>query len=411
MGDGWDGIPADVFVQILLLIPPSPRRRLRLVCRHWRDAIDERAPEPRTRAKVLAFFHEDQSSRAHVFDELLPGERGGGGRELDLRGSGADYAGVCMVGTCNGLLLLCLYSYGGEIAVVNPAIREAPRVAPPATGKGWPLPRISDLHESTYSFAYHPATGQYKIVHVPCDRHAKLDAVHVFTLGIDGPASREWREVPAPAGSSCRLRSGLVSIDGDTYWATKDADRVMSLDLKDERFDLLEWPPLAGGTCRLTDVHGRLGLVAVWSRDEPNRSRTEVWVLEGGREEERAWVKRYTLLAHGGRERQDIALPLVAHGEHVLTTSWCSGWWKARASLSLHARKPRQERKLGRGVLRVGAPRLWTLVGEYESLNLRTFAYVETREPVVVYGGHSFENGETSREELLADDGEDNEWS
>ncbi|OEL30156.1 hypothetical protein BAE44_0008831 [Dichanthelium oligosanthes] len=56
MGDGWDGIPADVIVEILLRILLCPRGRLRLVCRHWRDVIDERAPEPWGRAKVLAFF-------------------------------------------------------------------------------------------------------------------------------------------------------------------------------------------------------------------------------------------------------------------------------------------------------------------------------------------------------------------
>ncbi|OEL15588.1 hypothetical protein BAE44_0023391 [Dichanthelium oligosanthes] len=70
MSDGWHGIPADVFLKILLRIPPSPRRRLRLVCRHWRDAIDERTPEPRACGKVLAFCSESGRPRAYVFDDL-----------------------------------------------------------------------------------------------------------------------------------------------------------------------------------------------------------------------------------------------------------------------------------------------------------------------------------------------------
>ncbi|WVZ61512.1 hypothetical protein U9M48_011373 [Paspalum notatum var. saurae] len=55
-GQGWDG--ADVLVEILQRItPPSCRLRLRLVCRHWRNVIDERLPAPETkqaRVKVLA---------------------------------------------------------------------------------------------------------------------------------------------------------------------------------------------------------------------------------------------------------------------------------------------------------------------------------------------------------------------
>ena len=80
MGDGWDGIPfpADVFSETLRRIPLCPRRRLRLVCRHWHDVIDERAPEMRARAKVLAFFTERSGgSRAIVFDSPPGGKTNG----------------------------------------------------------------------------------------------------------------------------------------------------------------------------------------------------------------------------------------------------------------------------------------------------------------------------------------------
>ncbi|CAN6351151.1 unnamed protein product [Urochloa humidicola] len=182
MGEGWDGIPADVFSEILLRIPPCPRRRLRLVCRHWRGVIDERAPEPRSRAKVLAFFGERRGgSRAVVFDDdVLPPGRGKkknacGGRDLDLQGSGADAAGVRMIGTCNGLICV-LRENGGNVAVLNAAIREMVDVLPPPT---WTSPDAS-----TYTFGYHAATGRYKVVHVPCDlQSAELAAVYVFTLG------------------------------------------------------------------------------------------------------------------------------------------------------------------------------------------------------------------------------------
>ncbi|CAN6333225.1 unnamed protein product [Urochloa humidicola] len=118
---GWDGIPADVFLDILLRIPLCPRRRLRLICRHWRDVIDERVPEPRACAKVLAFSNERGHHRAYVVENLT---RGGLSRELDLlqRRNRQDAADVRLIGTCNGLLCLLRRR---DIAVINPATRES----------------------------------------------------------------------------------------------------------------------------------------------------------------------------------------------------------------------------------------------------------------------------------------------
>ncbi|CAL4900534.1 unnamed protein product [Urochloa decumbens] len=386
-GDGWDGIPADVFSEILLCIPPCARRRLRLVCRHWRGVIDERAPEPRSRPKVLAFFGERRGgSRAVVFDDdALPGggkkKNGCGARELGLEGSGADAAGVRMIGTCNGLICV-LRESGGNVAVLNAAVREMVDALPPHT---WP-----GLDASTYTFGYHAETGRYKVVHVPCDlRSAELAAVYVFTLGAGGAVAL-WKEVAAPAGSGCLLRFGLVTIGGVAYWVTKDGARIMAFDLGDETFAPLEWPPMPvllwmddghTHTCHLTEVRGRLGLVVRRANHEPKRPKTtEVWVLEGESAEERAWVKSFTVEAQGEARRQEIALPHVAHGNHVLTTS------QQRRDgvlwLTLNAHRLRGERKLRCGVARVGATSAETRLGEYDSPSIRTFAYVETREPV-----------------------------
>lgn len=176
MSDGWDGIPADVFSEILRRMPLCPRRRLRLVCRHWHDVIDERAPEPRTHAKVLAFFTERGG--------------GGGGRELDLQGSGAELAGARMIGTCSNLLYVRRES--GEIEAIDVAARLMLGTDPPAAGP-------SGEHESTYTFGCHPETGLHKLVHVPCHESTELDAVHVLTLE-DGLPPAGVAGVLAPAG-------------------------------------------------------------------------------------------------------------------------------------------------------------------------------------------------------------------
>lgn len=68
----------------------------------------------------------------------------------------------------------------------------------------------------------------------------------------------------------------------------------------------------------------------------------QVWVLEvedgGDAAAAPAWVKRYTVLAHGGYPPrhycQEIALPHVAHGEHVLTIG--EPWTEDHQALEAH---------------------------------------------------------------------------
>jgi hypothetical protein len=50
----------------------------------------------------------------------------------------------------------------------------------------------------------------------------------------------------------------------------------------------------------------------------------QVWALEGGREEARTWVKRFTVVSNGKPPQHSIALPHAVHGEHILTT-WSPG--------------------------------------------------------------------------------------
>ncbi|KAK3122039.1 hypothetical protein QOZ80_8BG0664320 [Eleusine coracana subsp. coracana] len=292
----WDGsIQAHAFVEILLRIPPSARQRLRLVCRHWRDVVDEHLPARR---------------RAH--------SKGAGSAAQRSEAGGCAFH---VIGTCNGLLCLCCYNTG--IVLFNPTTGEKlvvelpPFRLPqqrhagysfftfhPATGlykivlvvpgtnensfdevhvftqrtsivvenlsdnsrtrsTGTPRCRSTSWHEA-YSFAYHPTTGKYKILHLPCcfDRTGHLDRVQVLTLGESVAA---WRDVPAPAAcASCCLKSGIVSVDGATYWINEDTDRIVAFDLDDERITPAVPLPVAArprGSRYLTEVRGRLGVV------------------------------------------------------------------------------------------------------------------------------------------------------
>ena len=54
IGDSrWWDFSTDVLVEILLRLPPSSRRRFRLICRLWRDLISERTTEMQSRASPL----------------------------------------------------------------------------------------------------------------------------------------------------------------------------------------------------------------------------------------------------------------------------------------------------------------------------------------------------------------------
>ncbi|KAF7004460.1 hypothetical protein CFC21_019674 [Triticum aestivum] len=313
----WE-LPTDVVVEILLRLPPISRRRVRLVCSLWRDIIDKHTTEMQSR--VTALHWDTWVAVAHVVDDLSKSSTGSH-TELWLPDSvAADFrfrnnSSLQLIGTCNGLLCLCdnKEAPGGAVTLFNPVIDEELPLPPLPCTRPY-IPSVEryafweDWHEA-YSFAYHPTSGQYKVVHVPCsiNKAYKFDALQVLTLG-----EASWREVPAgPAeGASCNLGAGIVSVDGATYWVIESAGAswVVSLDLENEavtRVKGLPGHPAGPEHYHLTEVHGRLGVVV----HGVSRT-TEVWVLDEGR---RKWSCQYSLTRH------NVPRPHFVFGECILT--------------------------------------------------------------------------------------------
>ena len=361
----------DVLVDIIRRLPPSSRRRVRLVCRRWRGAVDDRTSEMqnrtvRTLISVIAkgTYIGTTTASVYVVDDLTRWRWTGSGEHLRKRWTGS--GDVHVIGTCNGLICLCDDGKpGGAVSLVNPVTAEGLTVPPlprhHSSAQGKPAPSVR-WHEA-YSFGYHPLTGQYKIVHVPCYQDPDSDpiagVVHVFTLG-----EASWREVPLPAGVRAigSLGSGgLVSVDGTTYWLAKGArtGQAVSFDLGDERLYGSPLPVTPKPGVTLTVVHGRLG-VALHRNDK-----TDVWVLEGKR-----WRRRYEVQLD---EWQRLTSPHFAHREYVLTMITGSVLYGHRLSM--------KKSLLVCNMLRTKEPESSSVDGHID----RTFAYVETREPLRVY--------------------------
>lgn len=210
-------LPADALGDIMerMRLPPNARCPLRLVCRHWRDVVDQlSAMDLRSRPKILAF---SPGGFAYVGDVVLPPE---GGREPSWsteHSMSVVYGSMSMVGTCNGLVCLCDdREPGGAVMLANQSTGQSLAVPPlPLSDAAVRLQRDSGrtwTWHQTYILARQPTTGRYNVVHVPrhFDRFWEPGTVHVFTL-----REASWRDVQAGPDARCVHGAyGLADVDG-----------------------------------------------------------------------------------------------------------------------------------------------------------------------------------------------------
>ncbi|CAL5005561.1 unnamed protein product [Urochloa decumbens] len=407
--DGGFILPTDAFVEVLLRLPTSSRRRFRLVCKRWRDAIDERTPERQVRTKILAFFSEKSVSHAVVLADQ-PQPDGGGRQEWTFPSSASDsiapeYGGVVrLVGTCNGLLCLrddvpapchCIRS---TIAVVNPVTGEEAAAIPwPPGSLSWDYCGAS-RSVVEFSFGYHPTTGKYKVVHVSCrsespNKWLEIDRVQVLTL----ERRSGWRKVPVLAmDTSYHDAGGVVTVDGSTYWLTARADRVAALDLggDDEHVASFAAPPCLQvlqvpevATCQLTSVHGRLGVLVSRQQLAAAAAKVDVWVLEDGGAGRRSprWSRPWSIQQPSGAADQGrwVMSPHFTHGEYVLSKQEGQSWPRV---IWLYRRKVADLNGSGENTEQLpleGAQQIMRM-GFFDDGRVMTFPYVETTEPLPI---------------------------
>ncbi|XBH74599.1 hypothetical protein VPH35_101517 [Triticum aestivum] len=384
MADGDNNIggllPTDVLIEVLLRLPTSSRRRFRLACRLWRDIIDTHTTEMQSRPKMLVATVD----AIHLVEEDdLPSSR--------WTGADYDYDGMSLVGTCNGLV--CMYDSqdpDGPIILANPVTGEMLAITPPPPMRHTKATSDSRL---TFTFTYHPTTGRYKVMHVPYS----FDRVWVFTLG-----EALWRDVATGSPTEIYdVSKGMISIDGTVYWAVKGGEaKVVSFDLDSEHVASVRPLPKVlsrHGSWHLVEARGRLGVA--FSRGWWTADKTEVWVMEhamAGRR--RTWSRWYNIimekpvdqLAH----QHQLTLPsFTTHdSEYILTMRW---EWDLLLELGryhgyvLYKHKPSNDvkKQARHGVVEIGERDRGAEVAVIPTHHIRprTFAYVETTEPLSVY--------------------------
>uniref|UniRef100_A0A0D3HUP2 F-box domain-containing protein n=1 Tax=Oryza barthii TaxID=65489 RepID=A0A0D3HUP2_9ORYZ len=253
--DRWgDVVPTD---EILRRLPQiSGQRRLRLMCRRWRDVVDEVEPEvQRRRANPLVFFKDGRYEPPSAFllhdlagDDcdvtslsLFCKEEDGGGGDRDFF---ARYNNDDKVGSCNGLI--CLWFdrdplYYGSIVVINPVTGESLHVPSPPMVGWWTMSRwaAGDLGEAAPSSppslsgdGLHAAPGPVasndnddmvgscnclwlKRHPLVCGSIIVINPVTGESLHIPSPPLAWWRAVKVPPWSPCTAW-GVVSVDGAT---------------------------------------------------------------------------------------------------------------------------------------------------------------------------------------------------
>ncbi|XP_051212838.1 putative F-box protein At3g20705 [Lolium perenne] len=377
-------IPTELVLEILQRLPWTSRRRLRLVCRAWRDLVHQHTTEMKQRRHTAPLLVTTDSAYVLDVDDLDLDQQSYSShtcvpRELHLRDLYSEHTEV--VGVCNGVFCLCDDNKpGGAITLANPATGDVLALPPtPRDGlfRRHNTRRSGRSWHQAYSFGYHHGTGQYKVVHVPCFFKTK-DTLQVFTLG-----EASWREVPTPTYARCRLEAGVVSFDGATYWVAEGSeDRIMSFDLDTERVTCTQPLPMPARPIRhLTQVNRRLAIATpTYGQPSYGYSAIQVWVLEGKRNEQ-TWIHLYRLYSCPSGCGQDIAQPYFIHGDYVLMDRG--------DKLVMYKHKPTIHYYYGERsectAVHDNTCYKEKLISDIRGRICRTFAYVKTEEALSVY--------------------------
>lgn len=241
---GHDGLPEDIVVDVLSLLPVESLIRFKCVRKSWRDVISS----PRFAVKHLRNPNRSSSDDRLLLMRRFGVQPGESENRLSLFSFADDNKDTSTVvksvdfsiyrgerkpeisGYCDGII--CLSDSRGYIALANPGLRQF-RVLPETC---IPLPsseRIS--HNACCSgFGYDPISDDYKVVRIWNSISSHTPRVEVYTLSTDS-----WREIksePFLEKFCLNLIPGKY-FKGAYYWWTEDDDEELVFDDEDDQDD------------------------------------------------------------------------------------------------------------------------------------------------------------------------------
>lgn len=225
-------LPIDVITEILRRLPAKDILRIRSVCKLWNSLTRENQfisqhmnnpPNPDDLG-IITLYQSHNPMKFKFFAHCFVN----GFHEfnmIDLYELGEDSFQVS--NSCRGLV--CIYGRFSTTYVVNPSIKEVLEA-----------PRTKNRAQASIALVHDESSGKYKLIRLFELAVRDRTGCEIFELG-----SYSWRAAPY-ALSSVKYNSLPVVVNGAIYWLAnlvlQDETIVISLDIKSERFNIIDEP-------------------------------------------------------------------------------------------------------------------------------------------------------------------------
>ncbi|KAL7121411.1 hypothetical protein ACP275_02G180400 [Erythranthe tilingii] len=222
-----DSLPDELLFHILLHLPAEDIPNAAMVCRKWYRT---------TRARDFVHAHRSHHSVSGLVIHVLANNRLNCHPQVfvSMRNGRFDVSNFvhqirrlawC---SCNGLILEYDFAPEPALLITNPITNQ--RFAAP------PFPsRISILNHRRFGISYSPASMEYKVVYIYCD---KKDVFQCAVLTVGGVDDKSWRRICtrhlSPTSKTHLLNDPIITL-GFIHWAQCDTHtHVLTLNVDTE---------------------------------------------------------------------------------------------------------------------------------------------------------------------------------
>ncbi|XP_044478657.1 F-box/kelch-repeat protein At3g23880-like [Mangifera indica] len=261
--------PHEIIEQILLKLPAISLLQFKCVCKSWRDLISthefaiQNLIETSERFRRLGVIESKILREGRISLYSLATQASSLAEEAEEETicvpAANKFASVKILGSCNGMLLICLKNVKGsnlnprKFLLWNPTIREF-KMIPPCDFK-------SSCRSLVSGFGYNSSIDNYKAVVVFYERKSDSVCGYVYNL-----RTNSWKRLESfyfPYKCAKLLYNhrdiylpneiGTTLVNGAPHWVTLsvsvfEVNKIIYFDLEDEKFKEFQSPPPSAGT-------------------------------------------------------------------------------------------------------------------------------------------------------------------